>query len=104
MNSFFRRTAFVATGCTVLLGAVSLSPAVSGADPEGDPSPFPPGPNAYLVKQTCSQCHSPNVVLTQTFNEGSARKIYQKMLGECPNTERGKKVVEYLSTVLVEKD
>ncbi|MGO4381669.1 hypothetical protein [Pseudoduganella sp. RAF53_2] len=69
----------------------------------GDPSPFPPGPNAMLVKETCSKCHSPNVVVTQTFNEKTARKIYQKMLGESPDTERGKKIVEYLYTVLGEK-
>ena len=68
-----------------------------------DPSPFPPGPNAMLVKETCSKCHSPNVVVTQTFNEKTARKIYQKMLGESPDTERGKKIVEYLYTVLGEK-
>jgi len=74
------------------------------ADESGDPSPFPPGPNAMLVKQTCSQCHTPNVVLSQTFNEKTARKIYQKMLGESPDTERGKKIVAYLSTVMGEKD
>ena len=38
------------------------------ADEAGDPSPFPPGPNAMLVKQTCSKCHSPNVIVTQTFS------------------------------------
>jgi hypothetical protein len=76
--------------------------AAPGAD-AGDPSPFPPGPNVMLVKRTCSQCHAPNVIVTQTFDEESARKIYQKMLGESPDTERGKKVVEYLSTVLGDK-
>jgi len=70
----------------------------------GDPSPFPPGPNAMLVKQTCSQCHTPNVIVTQTFDEKTARKIYQKMMGESPDTERGKKIVTYLSTVLGEKE
>lgn len=78
--------------------------AAAKVDESGDPSPFPPGPNAMLVKQTCSQCHTPNVVLSQTFNEKTARKIYQKMLGESPDTERGKKIVEYLSTVMGEKD
>ena len=72
-------------------------------DESGDPSPFPAGPNAVLVKQTCSKCHSPNVVVTQTFSEKTARKLYQKMMGESPDTERGKKIVEYLSTVLGEK-
>ena len=104
MNTITRRAARGALALTVLLGTASLGRAALGADPEGDPAPFPPGPNAFLVKQTCSQCHSPNVVLTQTFNEASARKIYQKMLGESPTTERGRKVVAYLSTVLAEKD
>jgi mono/diheme cytochrome c family protein len=44
-----------------------------------------------LGKQTCSQCHTPNVVLDQTFDEKTAPKIYQKMLGESPDTERGKR-------------
>jgi hypothetical protein len=73
-------------------------------EPAGDPSPFPPGPNALLVKQTCSQCHSPNVVVTRTFSKLSARKMYQKMMGESPDTERGQKIVEYLYTVMGEKD
>jgi len=82
------------------MGATQFSYA---ADEAGDPSPFPPGPNAMLVKQTCSKCHSPNVIVTQTFSEKTARKLYQKMMGESPDTERGKKIVEYLSTVLGEK-
>jgi nitrate/TMAO reductase-like tetraheme cytochrome c subunit len=56
-----------------------------------------------LVKQTCSQCHTPNVVMSQTFNEKTARKIYQKMLGESADTERGKKIVEYLTTYMGDK-
>jgi hypothetical protein len=43
------------------------------------------------------------VVVTQTFSEKTARRVYQKMMGESPDTERGKKIVEYLSTVLGEK-
>ena len=90
-------------GLLALAGGLAIQSA-HAEDPQGDPSPFPPGPNAMLVKQTCSQCHTPNVVLSQTFNEKTARKIYQKMLGESPDTERGKKIVEYLSTVMGEKD
>src|SRR5476649_1372311 len=94
------------------LAAVPASQAVFGADApkpaaaveSGDPSPFPPGPNAMLVKQTCSACHTPNVIVTQTFDEKTARKLYQKMMGESPDTERGKKIVTYLSTVLGEKE
>jgi mono/diheme cytochrome c family protein len=64
---------------------------------------LPPGKNAMLVKQTCSQCHTPNVVMDHTFDEKTARKIYQKMLGESPDTERGKKIVEYLTTYMGDK-
>lgn len=102
------------TACAGVLALVAglAAQAVHAEDPKvdpkvdanNDPSPFPPGPNAMLVKQTCSQCHTPNVVLSQTFNEKTARKIYQKMLGESPDTERGKKIVTYLSTVMGEKD
>ena len=94
------------TACAglLVLAAGLVAQTAFAQDQQGDPSPFPPGPNAMLVKQTCSQCHTPNVVLNQTFNEKTARKIYQKMLGESPDTERGKKIVEYLSTVMGEKD
>jgi mono/diheme cytochrome c family protein len=94
------------TACAglLVLAAGLAAQSAFAEDPQGDPSPFPPGPNAMLVKQTCSACHTPNVVLNQTFNEKTARKIYQKMLGESPDTERGKKIVEYLSTVMGEKD
>jgi mono/diheme cytochrome c family protein len=84
-------------------GVASAEQAAAPAAEAGDPSPFPPGPNVMLVKRTCSQCHAPNVIVTQTFDEDSARKIYQKMLGESPDTERGKKIVEYLATVLGDK-
>ena len=89
----------------VVAGMVGACLGVSAwaEEAKGDPFPFKPGPNAMLVKQTCSECHSPNVVVTQTFSLESARKIYKKMLGESPDTERGKKIVEYLSTVLGEE-
>ena len=86
------------------IGIVVACHNVVAAEAKDDIAPFPPGPNALLVKQTCSQCHSPNVVVTQTFSEESARKVYKKMMGESPDTERGKKVVEYLATVLGEKN
>jgi hypothetical protein len=97
----FKKTV-VAAAALLALAAAAASQAFS-AEPEGDPSPLPPGSNAMLVKQTCSQCHALNVIVTQSFDEKSARKIYQKMMGESPDTERGKKIVEYLSTALGEK-
>jgi len=87
----------------LVFGADAPKPAAA-VDESGDPSPFPPVPNAMLVKQTCSACHTPNVIVTQTFDEKTARKLYQKMMGESPDTERGKKIVTYLSTVLGEKE
>jgi hypothetical protein len=93
---------YLATAILAFAG-LAAQPALC-AEPADDPSPFPPGPNAMLVKQTCSQCHSPNVIITQTFTEKTARKLYQKMLGESPDTERGKKIVEYLYTVMGDKE
>ncbi len=91
-----------------LVGAICMASSLlygqAAPEPAGDPSPFPPGPNAMLVKQTCSQCHSPNVVVTRTFSRLSARKMYQKMMGESPDTERGQKIVEYLYTIMGEKE
>ena len=100
----FKAVKFTACAGLLALAAGLVGQSAHAEDPQGDPSPFPPGPNAMLVKQTCSQCHTPNVVLDQTFDEKTARKIYQKMLGESPDTERGKKIVKYLSTVMGPKD
>jgi mono/diheme cytochrome c family protein len=99
----FKKTLLGGAAAAFLVMAAGPVSQAFSAEQEGDPSPFPPGPNAMLVKQTCSQCHTPNVIVTQTFDEKTARKIYQKMMGESPDTERGKKIVEYLSTVLGEK-
>ena len=98
------RFALIAALLTAVCSATSLVNGQAKADDNGDPSPFPPGPNALLVKQTCSQCHSPNVVITRTFTKLSARKMYQKMMGESPDTERGQKIVDYLYTVMGDKD
>lgn len=109
-SSKFKYAAIVLTALAAVpvsqtvFGADAPKPAAAAVDESGDPSPFPPGPNAMLVKQTCSQCHTPNVIVTQTFDEKTARKLYQKMMGESPDTERGKKIVTYLSTVLGEKE
>ncbi|WP_295990175.1 hypothetical protein [Rugamonas sp.] len=108
INSKFKYAAVVLLALAVvpasrLVFSADAAKPAAAVDESGDPSPFPPGPNAMLVKQTCSQCHTPNVIVTQTFDEKTARKLYQKMMGESPDTERGKKIVTYLSTVLGEK-
>lgn len=61
--------------------------------------PFPPGKNAKLVKQVCTACHSAEMVYLRTFDEKSARKYYDLMVGD-PDSEQGKKLIEYLTTVL----
>lgn len=91
------------TVAVMLASLLTSSVAISQA-PADDPAPFPPGQNALLVKQTCSQCHSPNLVVNHTFTKLSARKIYQTMMGESPDTERGQKIVDYLYKVMGDKD
>ena len=61
--------------------------------------PFPPGKNAKLVKQVCTGCHAAEMVYLRTFDEQSARKYYEVMVGD-PDSEQGKKIIEYLTTVL----
>ncbi len=64
-----------------------------------DFAPFPPGENAALVKKTCTECHSANVVLSTQFDEALARRQYKLFVGD-PDSEEGQKVIKYLTTVL----
>ena len=64
--------------------------------------PFPPGKNAKLVKKVCSSCHGADFAVSRVYNEKTARKDYELMLGN-PDTEQGKMIIEYLVTVLGEK-
>ncbi|HYB22001.1 MAG TPA: hypothetical protein VEH09_13780 [Thermodesulfobacteriota bacterium] len=61
--------------------------------------PFPPGKNAKLVKQVCAPCHSAEIVYLRVYDENSARKYYENMVGD-PDSDQGRKVIEYLTTVL----
>lgn len=65
--------------------------------------PFPPGPNAALVKATCARCHDPTVVTGRTFSKEEAVDYYARMTSEDPNTPEAQKVITYLSTVLGDK-
>jgi hypothetical protein len=42
------------------------------------------------------------MVYLRTYDEKSARKYYQMMVGD-PDSEEGKKIIEYLTTVLAFK-
>ena len=78
------------------LGCASIS---VGSDEIEEAYPFPPGKNAKLVKQVCTGCHAAEMVYMRTFDEQSARKYYEIMVGD-PDSEQGKKIIEYLTTVL----
>src|SRR3974390_2599655 len=63
--------------------------------------PFAPGKNAALVKRGCSACPSATLVVDRTFSVAEAKKYYRLYVGN-PDSDEGKLVVEYLSTVLGE--
>jgi hypothetical protein len=67
-----------------------------------DIAPFPPGKNAALVKKVCTSCHSATLVVDRRYDVAGARKRYRLFVGN-PDSEEGKLVVEYLSTVLGEE-
>jgi hypothetical protein len=69
------------------------------AAPADDVAPFPPGENAALVKKTCTACHAASVVLSVQFDTALARQQYKLFVGD-PDSEEGKKVVQYLTTAL----
>src|SRR5437879_12494722 len=89
--------------CAALLLAAALGPnsqsvasaeeATTPSAEAGDPSPFPPGPNVILVERTCSQCHVPNDIFTEPFDQDSASKVYQNMFGESLAAGRVKIIV-----------
>lgn len=66
-----------------------------------DASPFPPGKSAALVKKVCTECHAPSVVISTRFDDALAKKMYKRFVGD-PESEQGKQVVEYLTTMLGE--
>jgi hypothetical protein len=81
----------------VLAAAVAVTAAVAAESIE----PFPPGKNAALVKQVCTACHSAMLVVDRKFDVAAAKKMYRLFVGN-PDSDQGKLVVEYLSTVLGE--
>ena len=71
----------------------------AGSEESEEAYPFPPGKNAKLVKQVCTGCHAAEMVYLRTFDEKSARQNYETMVGD-PDSAQGKKIIEYLTTVL----
>ena len=67
-----------------------------------DHYPYPPGKNAKLVKEVCTPCHYAELVTMRDYDEESARRYYELWVGD-PDSEQGKKVIEYLITVLGQK-
>jgi hypothetical protein len=67
-----------------------------------DFTPFPPGENAALVKKACTECHSANLVISRQFDQELATRQYKKFVGD-PDSDEGRTVIKYLTTVLGEK-
>lgn len=95
-----RARAFSRVSVPVAIAAVIATSAAVAAE---NIAPFPPGKNAALVKQVCTSCHSAMLVVERRYDVEGARKRYRLFVGN-PDSEEGKLVVEYLSTVLGEDD
>ena len=63
-------------------------------------APFPPAPNAGLVKHICSSCHPATAVLDQRFSREDAERYYGDMVSSDLSTDQAQKVIAYLSTAL----
>ena len=70
------------------------------SDADRNAQPFPPGEHAALVKETCTECHSANLVTDKTFDRASAERYYKLMVSEDISTDDAQKIIEYLSTTL----
>ena len=70
------------------------------SDADMNAQPFPPGEHAALVKETCTECHSANLVTDKTFDRASAERYYKLMVSEDISTDDAQKIIEYLSTTL----
>ncbi len=87
------------TGLLRVLGWAALAALPALVVAAEDFAPFPPGENAALVKKTCTECHSANVVISTQFDEALARRQYKLFVGD-PDSEEARKVIKYLTTVL----
>ncbi|HYZ62061.1 MAG TPA: hypothetical protein VE650_06360 [Acetobacteraceae bacterium] len=67
-------------------------------------APFPPGPDAALVKEVCSHCHDGRVVVNKRYDEAAARRYWTVMIGTDPDAPVAKRVIAYLTSVLGTSD
>jgi hypothetical protein len=101
-----RRKIALSLACAIVLASAASGPRapseagdqLSAADMNA--FPFPPGEHAALVKETCTECHSANLVTERTFDRASAERYYKLMVSNDADTEVARNVIEYLSTVL----
>lgn len=75
------------------------APVVLSAEDQ-DADPFPPAPDAALVKHVCSACHAATPVLDQRYSREDAERYYANMVGSDLSSRQAQKVIAYLSTVL----
>jgi len=83
----------------LFLGLV-LFAQVARADDDAHAFPFPAGPNAALVKATCSRCHAGALVTGRSYSKEEATDYYARMTSEDPTAPEAQKIITYLSTVL----
>lgn len=83
-----------------LLAGLALFAQVARADDDAHSFPFPAGPNAALVKATCTRCHGGGLVTGRTFSKEEATDYYARMTSEDPGAPDAQKIITYLSTVL----
>jgi len=83
-----------------LFAGLALFAQAARADDDAHAFPFPPGPNAALVKAACAKCHAGALVTGRTFSKEEATDYYARMTSEDPTTPEAQKIITYLSTVL----
>jgi hypothetical protein len=92
----------LATAGILLALAIQAPGATSPDEDETHLYPFPPGENAAVTRQTCSECHDGTIVTARRYDEESARRYFRLMVGN-PETELGRKVIAYLTDTLGEE-
>ena len=83
----------------LLAGGAATGFAASPDEDEDALYPFPPGANAALTRQVCTNCHSANVVTRRKYDEEEATRFYRLMIGDVGN-DNARRIIAYLSTTL----
>jgi len=85
----------------MLVGSMPFSFAAQALDVADTKAfPFPAGEHAALTKQICAECHEASIVVRKRYDRTSAQRYYKLMTGDDPGSENGRKVIQYLTTVL----